>query len=565
MNYIPPELGRQKRPVMPKMQLALILAAALLIAVLFYYVPGFLFRPLNPAQQKQIYLMGELISQEAYYEEEELYLPFGLIKERIDPTIQWDEKNKLVIITTGENVFHFTLGFKEGLQNLEPYSFTYPVIQKDGLVYLPADPLKEFYNLQITEDVENSVVRIHNLKQPVQQGKIVKAGKLRHNPSARAPWLAKTVQEETVRVFRENQGWYWIETEDGRMGYIDKMEVELTRIETPVISKNVYPPWNPLKKPVIMTWEYVGQKTANPREIGQLEGVQVVSPTWFHLRDNGLVANNADMKYVKWAQENGRLVWALFDNGFNPDLTHTFLNDAALRLKAIKQIMSFVELYQLDGINIDFENMYLEDKDAFVQFIRELAPLLHDKERTLTVDVTFHSLSETWSMCYDRKRLAEVADYLMVMAYDEHGSGSKVAGSVSSLPWVERGLQRMLEEVPPEKLILGIPFYTRLWTEETDEKGGMKLTSKALSMERADSWVRENRAEVRDDAATGQRYAELKQGNTTYRMWLEDSTSITKRIELMKKYRLAGVAAWRRGFEKEEIWPVLGSLVNKRW
>jgi spore germination protein YaaH len=296
-----------------------------------------------------------------------------------------------------------------------------------------------------------------------------------------------------------------------------------------------------------------------------MEGLQVLSPTWFHLREDGLIVNRADKTYVQWAHQKGLQVWGLFDNDFDPDLTHAFLHNPELRIKVIRQLLSFVELYELDGINLDFENMYLKDKEAYVQFVRELAPLLHEKERLLSVDVTFHSLSETWSMCYDRVGLAAAADYLMVMGYDEHASGSSSAGSVSSLPWVEKGLARMLEEVEADKLILGIPFYTRLWIETIDENGKISLTSKAYSMVTAKKWITEHKARVQIDEIARQHYVEVKEGDTTYRMWLEDELSLTNRIELMKKYRLAGISAWRRGYEPDETWPVLAELVRKVW
>ena len=541
-------------------------AAAVALAVFLYFLPGLLQGPLNPTEQIRIYYMGIPVQEPACYVEEKLYLPLDLIREYVDETIRWDEQNKLVIITDSENVFHLPLGLKEGFLNLEPFSFTYPVLEQEGKIYLPVDPLQDFYDLEIFEDKDSRLVMIRDLAEPVQMGKTLAAGKLRSAPAARSSWAAPISRNREIRIFFEHNGWFWVDTGDGLMGYLPEEKVQLTAISRrQEVKRNTYPPWNPLEKPVILTWEYAGFTTANPNAIGELAGVSVVSPTWFHLAADGLVINRADKTYVRWAHQQGRLVWGLFDNNFDPDLTHDFLNDATARIKAIKQILTCVELYELDGINLDFENMYIQDKDAYVQFVRELAPLLHEKERTLTVDVTFHSQSENWSRCYDRVKLAELVDYMMVMAYDEHGGGSNRAGSVSSLPWVERGLQRILQEVPPEKLLLGVPFYTRLWTQESDGQGGHKLTSQALSMEKAESWIREHGAEVKEDAASGQHYVEHHAGSVVYKMWLEDDYSLEKRIMLMKKYRLAGIAAWRRGFEKEGIWPAIESLVHKVW
>jgi len=563
---VPAPMAKAARLLQRPTILLLLFAALTLSTLAVWFAPGRFRTSLNPTGCWQIYYMGDLADQAGYFVEGELYLPFGFVKERVDPGIRWDEKDKVVIITTARNVYHLPLGRQDGLLNLEPYSFTYPVVQQEGTVYLPAAPLQEYYRLEITLDQENKVARIHNLEQPVQQGKTTAGGKLRTGPSLRAPWTAEVSAGEEVIVLREKSGWYWVETAGGKMGYVEEKRVELAGIKAGQESSTpAYPPWNPLSRPVVVTWEYAGLKTADPAEIGSLDGVQVVSPTWFHLREDGLIVNRADLKYVHWAHDTGRQVWGLLDNGFNPDWTHRLLNDASLRARVIKQLLSYVDLYQLDGINLDFENIYVHDREAYVQFVRELAPLLHAKERMLTVDVTFHSSSENWSVCYDRAALAKAADYLMVMGYDEHGASSPVAGSVSSLPWVERGLERMLEEVPADKLILGVPFYTRLWIEEKDERGGKKLTSKALSMAQAEEWVAEHRAEVKADASTGQHYAEVEEGDIRYCLWLEDAFSLAKRVELMKKYRLAGLAAWRRGFEKQGIWPWLVELARKAW
>ncbi|PKM88691.1 MAG: glycosyl hydrolase [Firmicutes bacterium HGW-Firmicutes-12] len=565
MNTVSPEYGMKLIKNRKPLLYGLLVVGILIIVLILYFSPSWQQQPLNKTEQPKLFLMGNLIEHAICYEEEELYLSYDFIKEYLDPTIQFNEESKLVIVTTEENVYHFTVGFKDGLQNLTPYSFTYPVIEKDETIYLPADPLKDYYDLDIYEDKKALLVWLHNLGQPIQQGKVIAEGKLRHQNIYRSPWSSVIGKDEVVSILKEEEGWYWVETKDGRMGYLGEDKVELSQIIVSQVPTKIYPPWNPLQKPVIVTWEHAGDKTVDSRTLGEMEGLQVVSPTWFHLREDGLIVNRADKRYVQWAHQKGLQVWGLFDNDFDPDLTHTFLHDPELRIKAIRQLLSLVELYELDGINLDFENMYLKDKEAYVQFVRELAPLLHEKERLLTVDVTFHSRSETWSMCYDRVGLAEVADYLMVMGYDENGSGSSSAGSVSSLPWVEKGLEKMLEEVSADKLILGIPFYTRLWIETIDEIGKISLTSKALSMVTAEKWIVEHNAQIQIDETARQHYVEVKEGDTTYRMWLEDEFSQNKRIELMKKYRLAGISAWRRGYEPEETWPLLAELAQRVW
>ncbi len=563
MSLIP--VKKIKKAGYPLPAMVLLVVAVLILAVFTYYLPGFFNNSLNPSEEIRLYYEGELSDATALLQDDKLYISFAFIQEKFDEGLQWDEENEVIIITTEDSLYHFPLGIDEGLLNLKPYTFTCPAVQEEGQVFMPVDSLREIYNLEVSYNPETRLVLFCDLTQPALEGRVKKAGKLRTAPSIRSTWTASIAKEETVRIVKEEKGWYWVETEGLQIGYLEKGKVELTGISGGDLSQEVYRPWNPVGSPIMMTWEYVGQKTAQPDVLGELEGVQVLSPTWFHLREEGLVINRADKAFVEWAHRRGDQVWALFDNGFDPEMTHEVLHDTDLRIKVYKQLLTYADLYLLDGINIDFENMYLKDKEAFVRFIKELAPLLHEKEITLTVDVTFHSNSETWSRCYDRKALSQAADYLIVMGYDEHGASSPSAGSVSSLPWVKRGLQEMLKEVPAEKLLLGVPFYTRLWIEETKPSGEKELTVKTMTMERAREWISQRQLTVSEDVATGQHYVELEEGDKVYKMWLEDEYSLKKRVELIKKYNLAGLAAWRRGFETDETWPFLNTLVNKRW
>jgi spore germination protein YaaH len=217
----------------------------------------------------------------------------------------------------------------------------------------------------------------------------------------------------------------------------------------------------------------------------------------------------------------------------------------------------FSSLYNLDGINIDFENMHFHDRDLLTQFMRELTPLAHEQGLTVSIDVTMISNSLNWSRIYDRPALAEIVDYVALMAYDEHWANSPVAGPVASLPWVERGLQAVLQEVPAEKLLLGMPFYARIWKEEMLEGGDVEVSANAYSMARVQETLKEKKAAVSWDERAKQNYAEYREGDILYRVWVEDAESIRQRVELVHKYNLAGVASWRRGFEKPEIWQII--------
>jgi spore germination protein YaaH len=293
----------------------------------------------------------------------------------------------------------------------------------------------------------------------------------------------------------------------------------------------------------------------------------VVSPSWFVLLDGkGNIRSKADAGYSEWARSKGIQVWGLFGNGFEPDQTHTALASYETRVSMVHQLLAYAKTFKLQGINIDFENVYTKDKDNLVQFMREMTPLLHDQNLVVSIDVTPKSNSEMWSLFLDRQRLGSIVDFMMVMAYDEHWAASPVSGSVSSLSWSENSIKRILEEdgVPSSKLILGIPFYMRTWTEEPDGKGGVKVSSKTLDMDAALQLIKEKKLKPVFAEDTGQFYVEFKEGDLMKKVWIEDATSIKARAELVKKYKLAGVASWRRGFESTDIWGVLDKTLQSR-
>ena len=555
----------QKKKRLPLyMVISMILFTLNGMLIFVYFYPSTQQAQLNSTGQIKIYYGGNELVDSAVYDNEQLYIPLTVAQEQIDHQIYYDEEEAIVIISTDKDVYHFPIGNLEGYLNASPYQLTYPVLQRGDQILLPLEPLDKIYDLSYHFIPEQQILTIQALGNPVQQGITIKEAKLRTEARFRSPILFQLEKGVSFNIIREVDGWYWIETADGAMGYINKKYTRLTTIKLEKKEKEPYLPWNPIGSPIVLTWEYASKTTVNPKNLTDFPSLKVVSPTWFHLKEEGIVSNTGNMKYVDWAKQEGYQIWGLFSNSFDPELTHEMLNSPTLRMNVIKQLLSYVDLYQLDGINIDFENVNLEDRELLVQFVSELTPLMHEKERTVSMDVTFISLSENWSMFYDRKKLSEIVDYIIVMAYDEHWGSSPKAGSVASLPWVEKGVQRILEEVPNEKLILGIPFYTRLWIEEIDENEEVKVSSKAMSMEKVQEWIKEKEASIVLDEKSGQNYVEVNEENITYKIWIEDQLSIGKRVDIMKKYRLAGIASWRRGFESEEVWNTIMESINKR-
>lgn len=529
-----------------------------------------------PGQSHPIWFEHALWNgKEAYVKDGQVYLPYSFIRERVDPYLFWDKSIDSLILTTKDQVLRLPNQQISAFLNEKPFPLSVPMEEIDGEPYLPLNIAERFYPYQFDYHPDTGVLVVKpfgftwQTAQAAGQPEKGKGKPLRAGPSVREPLYTYLSPQEKVEVLGEENGWVKVLTEKGIAGYVEKRDLflsELKKIEAPKEEKNAYTPWSPLGKPVNLTWEHVVRKTPDPGKIGALKGVNVISPTWFEIADEkGTVANKADLAYVEWAHQRGYKVWGLISNGFDPDRTHAFLSDFETRRTILRQMLQLAHLYKLDGFNLDFENVYLQDRENLVQFVREITPYLHEMDLTVSMDVTIKSESETWSKFYDRKALGETVDYVAVMTYDEHYAGSPVSGSVASLPWVEKGLQGILEEVPASKVLLGVPFYTRLWSETEGEGGKVTVKQKALSMEQAAAWIKERKLTPIYDEVSGQMYVEYKdpKSNVRYKMWLEDSSSMKKRAALVKKYGLAGMASWRRGFEVPEIWNTIADAWAK--
>jgi spore germination protein YaaH len=265
--------------------------------------------------------------------------------------------------------------------------------------------------------------------------------------------------------------------------------------------------------------------------------------------------------YKVWADQEGYDVWGLFKNAFEPDWTKEVVRDPVVRHQIQLEMIDLANHYGLDGINIDFENVYEEDRDYLSQFVREFYILTRQADLYLSMDVTRPGGSSNWSLCYDRQELVKSLDYMILMAYDEYFANGGVSGPVASMPWTEESIQMMLEEVPAEQLVLGIPLYVRRWKEPLSGNG--KATSKALTLNGMRSVIEERELTPVWDADAGQFKVSYETEDGYYQIWLEDEVSLFQRVSLIHKYELAGFGAWRKGFEEEMTWHTLyGYLIS---
>lgn len=542
-----------------------------------YMTYRFLFMPNNNIvevfneEKLNLVVEGEQIvsKHEPKIVDNEILLPIDIIRKYFDPNIYWDEELKKVTITTKDRVIRMKTDELNALVNNKPMELNIPAFEEDNTIYIPIEFLSDFYNIEITYLKDKNVIiidyknRMKQIAEPISPDAVIRRGR-----SIRYPIVKKLDASSTdnkLRVFEEYNNWLKVRTEDGIIGYIQKRFVVIKWVtvnSVPFEEPEQEKPWKPEKGKINLVWEMMYSKRPDLSSLKRIEGLDVVSPTWFQvINENGKILNRADAAYVKWAHRNGYKVWALLSNDFgDPAMTHKILSNTDVRDNIIRQMLTYASLYNLDGINIDFENINIEDRDNLTQFVREITPFFKEQGLVVSIDVGVPDGSENYSRCYDTKALGEVVDYVMVMTYDQHWRTSPKAGSVAQLSWVERKLKRTLEMVPANKLLLGLPFYIRLWEEKPDENGNIKVSNpRVLSMEEARKMIHENNAEVSWDVESGQFYAEFRKGNSIYKIWLEDENSINLKSSLVHKYKLAGAAAWRRGSEVEEVWKVLNN------
>jgi spore germination protein YaaH len=569
--------GQQMRKTILVILLVLIITGALggaaYTVYYFYYMPNDSMAAAFETEGLNLVIGGDIIlsKNQPRITDDEILLPFDTIKEYIDPYIHWDNETKKVTITTKDRLIRMKTNELEAMVNNKPVNLDIPAVEDNGAIFVPIEFLSDFYNIDVNYIKESNVIVIDYKNRMVQTAEPIAADAVvRKGPSIKYPIIQKfdmndSAKENVLRVFEEYEKWYKVRTENGAIGYIEKKHVVVKWVTVNTIlpereeSENL---WQPENGKINLVWEMMYGRRPDLDKIGKIEGLDVISPTWFQLKDDqGDLINRADATYVGWAHDNGYKIWALFSNDFQDiEATSRFLNNTDARDNAICQLLIYTSLYKLDGINIDFENIYKEDKDALTQFIRELTPLLKEQGLIVSIDVTIPDGSDTWSKCYDRKALGEIVDYVMLMTYDQHWATSPVAGSVAQITWVEKNLVKVLDMVPKEKLLLGLPFYTRLWEEETTVLGLKKVKNPmVLSMDAAREIVNDNNAEVKWDEESGQFYAEYEKDGKTYKIWLEDENSINLKSSLVHKYKLAGACAWRRSDESQVIWEVLNT------
>ena len=490
----------------------------------------------------------EKLEERGLVDGDRVYLPLDVVNTYLNQRYYWDSANQQILYATPSELTSVSASSEAGDK----------VWVKDDKVYLNLTYVQEFTDLDayITKDPYRIAIQ-YKFKN-VKTVTVKKNTSIRYRGGIKSAILTSVKKGTKLRLIEEMENWDQVATDDGYIGYIDKKKVgeaEKTKFERS-FKKEEYS-YLTMDSKINMVWHQVTSTDANAYfadATANMTGVNVISPTWFYLTDtSGNIASIASADYVSQAHEKGLQVWGLIDNFTQEVSTTETLSSTAARQNIISQLIQAAKDVGMDGINVDFESLSEDVGIHFLEFLRELSIECHKNNLVLSVD---NPVPEDFTSHYDRAEQGRVVDYVIIMGYDEHYVGSE-AGSVASLPWVEQGIQDTLKEVPAKRVINAIPFYTRLWRTT-----GGNVTSEAIGMDQAQQTIADNNVETYWDKTTSQNYGKYDIDNSTYQIWLEDAQSVAEKVKLVSKYDLAGVSAWKLGFENNGIWQVISDNLN---
>lgn len=520
---------------------------------------------LSDADENQIavVMQDEIIEGHAFWDNETIYMDYNFVKQHFNSRFYWDNNENVLIYTTPDDVIKADVGSREYNQTKSKNAVEYVIVKTDGSnVYIALDYVKMFSNIKYEYYKDPDRLCITYEWNTVDMGKIKEDTKLRTGAGIKKDIITDLSKGAEVTLLETKGEWSKAVTKDGYIGYVknkyigsrNKVELKNDEYAEPVYTN--------IKKDfkISMAWHMIVSANDNNQIVdltANAKGMNVISPTWFRIIDNnGTLSSLADAAYVNRAHQLGMEVWAMADDQ-SPDSENTqVFTYTSKRENMINQLISSAIQYNLDGINVDFEYITPEIAEDYIQFLRELSVKCRNNGIVLSVDDKVPIAS---NMYYNRKEQGIIADYVVVMAYDEHWGVDSGAGSTASISWVEEGVANTVAEVSSSKVILGVPFYTRIWGEKSD---GTVDNYQTADMQTSETVIAQNGAQKIWLDELGQNYSEYPAGDITYRIWVEDAASIENKVKLIGEYRLAGVSAWRLGSETPDIWNTIVKYTN---
>lgn len=490
-----------------------------------------------------------------------VYIPYEVVTDTLGGRFYWDEESQKVLYTTPEKILEFEPDSNSYVCGKETKEKDYAIVREiDGGHYIALDFLEECMQIQsaVYDEPARTVITYQwgSRKTLTAREDTV----VRYQGGIKSPILSDVKAGDSLILLEELENWSRVMTKDGVDGYVEKKDMDKPQ-DTELVYEGAYEEnYTSLTREhkINLAWHQVTSESANTtfeEAVKDAAGVNVISPTWFSITGNeGTISSLASAEYVSKAHAKGMEVWGLIDN-FNENIsTLEALSARSSRTHIIEKLLQEAKRVGLDGINVDFEALTEEEVSHFIQFLRELSITCRANNLVLSID----NPVPQYTAFYNRKEQGIIGDYVIIMGYDEHTYGSPKAGSVASLPFVEEGIRLTLEEVPAEKVINGVPFYTRLWTEANNGT----VSSKVMGMEEASQYTSEKGMDVYWNKEVSQNYAELQTENGLERIWLEDEESLEAKMQLIKEYDLAGCAAWKLGFERADVWSVINQYLQ---
>lgn len=510
------------------------------------------------------------------------YVQYEVVRDYINSRFYWDPNENILLYTLPNDTVSVSVGSKEYSISKEKKSEDYVILKTEGsTAYIALDFVQQYTDMEyeVFDDPKHVVIVSDWSEQSVAAVK--KDSEVRYRGGVKSPILTEVKKKDEVVILEDEENWKKVCTSDGYVGYIKKSALRKTEKKSYSRDFQEQEYSNIQKDYVInMAWHNVTNTTANDtvlQRIAESKGLTTIAPTWYHVANtSGELSSISSSDYVNYAHQSNIEVWATvrdFDGGINSyDESYELLSKTSNRESLINQLIADAVKTGIDGINVDFEKISNECGEHYIQFIRELSVRCRQNGLVLSVD---NYVPKGYNMQYDRKEQGIVADYVIIMGYDEYFAGSPVAGPVSSYNYVKEGIEETLKEVPAEKVISGIPFFTRLWAEtpktaeELAEAAGTdeeqyttNVESDALGMSAAAAVVEDAGVELTWDDTVQQDFATWTVDDTTYKIWLENEKSIEPKLKLMKEHKLAGTAAWALGQETKETWELILKYAN---
>lgn len=502
---------------------------------------------------------GELLEEQAVLIGGEPYAAYTYVESQLNSCFYWDEETKGILLTTSGGVQTLLPG--DAAVAKTPGGQSAVQQESDGTVYISLDVVKEYTDLDYAYYSDPNRVVIRNDWDGVEQATVQSdTAQVRQKGGIKSLILADVQKGDTLLYLENLDNWCKVMTADGYTGYIQTEDIaEPEAIEARTAKKDSYERITRDHK-INLVWHQSTSTESNDamaEMTAEMTGVNVISPTWFSVTDEtGTISSLASADYVKLAHEAGREVWGLIDN-FNEAFDETTdLAYASVRSRIIEQLLAEAASCGMDGINVDFENLKEAGIPHYLQFLRELTSAAHAQNLVVSVDTP---VPQAYTMYYQRGEQARFVDYMIVMAYDEHFAGSEEAGSVSSLPFVQQAVEEMTRVMPADQVICGIPFYTRVWTEKF---GQSAITSEVLGMDGAKNYAKENQMTETWDASLGQNVATVETSDARYTIWMEDEQSMEEKLKVIQSADLAGVAEWKLGFERADVWSLISEYIE---